>query len=105
MFFFERYITKILAQTCLNAPSKIARHMKVTPQRVNQFKHKGFRPTAEECQYVAELLGLNFEEVHFTICLDRARNDKEAEIFRQMVEKYKRPVNIPARFKPHGDVN
>lgn len=102
MLFFEIYITKILENTTLDAPSKIAKHMGVPRQRVNSFKHKEFRPTADECLCVSEILGITFEEVYFTICLDKAKNNKEAEIFNRMIEKYKQDVNIPAKFKPRS---
>lgn len=109
MRFFEQFITNIFEQTRFNTPTKLAKHMNVPRQRVNQFKHKGFRPTAEECLLVSNLLGLNFEQVHFTICLDRARNQEEAEIFTAMIKKYQKPINIPAKFRidvnSNDDVN
>lgn len=88
--FYNNYIQRLLDETDLDSLVKVGDYLGTNRQRINDFKYGGLRATGEECEKIAQKLGLSFEEVYFTQCYDKAKNDADADVFQKYIKKHKK---------------
>ncbi|NIH07050.1 helix-turn-helix domain-containing protein [Providencia rettgeri] len=101
MKYFLNFITLILQETNFKTQAELARYMKIPRQRFSQFKHEGFRPNAQECLSISKILGISFEEIHFTVCMEKTKNPEEKLIYQTLIDKHRKPIKIPQQFLPN----
>lgn len=87
--FYNNYIQRLLDETDLDTLVKVGDYLGTNRQRINDFKYGGLRATAEECEKIAQKLGVSFEEVYFTQCIDKAKTDTDTKLFQKYVAKHK----------------
>ncbi|EGD1139003.1 helix-turn-helix transcriptional regulator [Salmonella enterica] len=96
--FFD-YIEAALKKTKYDSIQLLGRHLDISPNRISQWKKGRGTVTPAECVQVAELLGLNVEEIAFIIEAERQTLPEFREKWLEKAKLYRKSINPPNKYK------
>lgn len=96
---FYDYIEEALNKTKYDTIQLLAKYLDLSPNRISQWKRGRGSVTPAECVLIAELLGLNVEEIAFIIEAEKQTLSEFKEKWLEKASFYRRTVNPPNKYK------
>lgn len=96
---FYDYIEDALNKTKYDSIQLLAKYLDVSPNRISQWKQGRGSVTPAECVQIADLLGLNVEEIAFIIEAEKQTLPEFKEKWLEKAMIYQRTVNPPNKYK------
>lgn len=96
---FYDYIEEALIKTKYDTIQLVAKYLDVSPNRISQWKRGRGSVTPAECVLIAELLGLNIEEIAFIIEAERQTLPEFKQEWLEKAKPYRRKINPPNKYK------